>query len=174
MHIVLAILAALGGAYFLFVRLRAAAEISNDLVDMARDVRSAARRLGFRRKTNVHPAEMIEDPNIAIASIATAMIALDDLPTREQRDALERQMQSILSVPLGDAQELTILGQWMVQQCGGPAPAIARLSRKLYKMVGSDGMTPLLSIIQNTLGDGAALNPRQQDALDEIRRAFRL
>jgi len=41
--------------------------------DAARDVRRAARRFGFRRQTNLHPAEPIDDTRVAAAGILTAL-----------------------------------------------------------------------------------------------------
>ena len=84
----IAALGALIAIYFFFVRARNVGHMAGDLVDTAQDVRLAARRFGFRRKTNVHPVETIEDPRLAVGAIATAFVELDDLPTKEQRDAL--------------------------------------------------------------------------------------
>lgn len=173
MHIVLAVIAALGTAYFFVMRARNAADMTGELMDVAADVRNAARRLGFRRKANIHPAEAVEDPHMAIATIATAFVELDDLPTREQRDALVRQMQSTLSIPLETAEELSVFGRWMVQECGGAEPAINRMARKLYRMGGAEHFTALLTVIQGALG-AAQLNIRQSEALDDVRRAFRI
>jgi hypothetical protein len=161
--------------YWFFVRSRNAANVATDLFDVANDVRLAARRFGFRRRSDLHPVESIEDPNMAIAGIAVAFLELDDYPTQEQRQALLVQLQSKLVLDEGAATELTILGRWFMNECGGPQPAIARLSRKLFKLSGAKTMEPLLAIVQAVLlvGNGQ-LNDNQRDALDDVRRAFRL
>jgi hypothetical protein len=144
-------------------------------MDMANDVRLAARRFGFRRRTDLHPAEAIEDPAIAIAGIASAFIELDGLPTSDQRSALVRQMQTVLSLPAQDADELAILGRWIASECGPPDAAISRLSRKLARLGGVDSFSPLLTILNGTLtASSAALNTRQKEALDDVQRAFRI
>ena len=129
MHILVALAGISAAVYFFFIRARHAADVTHDLLDMAQDVASAARRFGFRRKANVHPAESIEDPNIAIMGIAVAFLDLGSFPTQEQHGALIVQGQSVLDVSRDDAEELTLLGRWLISQCGGADAAISRLAR---------------------------------------------
>jgi hypothetical protein len=105
-------------------------------------VRLAARRFGFIHKMNVHPVESIEDPRLAIAARANAFIELDDLPTAEQRQLLQVQLRSKLRADADEAEEMEVLGRWFMSECGGADPAIARLSRKLYKIGGPSKWNP--------------------------------
>ncbi len=174
MPVVLAVIAAITGALFFILRARNAADAAGELLDMANDVRLAARRFGFRRQANLHPAESIEDPNIAIAGIASAFLELDDLPTADQRAHLAWEMANTLDLRKDDADELCILGRWMVTECGGAEPAISRLSRKLARL-DAQSFAPLLKVISGTLGkSGQGLNTRQTEALDDVKRAFRI
>ncbi|UYV36106.1 hypothetical protein N4R57_13830 [Rhodobacteraceae bacterium D3-12] len=176
MPVLIAIIGAITAVAFFVLRARNAANAAGDLVDMANDVRLAARRFGFRRKTNLHPAESIEDPNIAITGVASAFLELDDLPTSGQRTALVYAMQDTFGLSAQDADELAILGRWMVSECGSPDAAISRLTRKLMRLSGQESFAPLLSIINATLtsGGGAGLNNKQREALDDVKRAFRI
>ncbi|MCF2870244.1 hypothetical protein L0664_04120 [Octadecabacter sp. G9-8] len=153
MPVLIARLGIIGAAYFWAQRARNARHMIGDVGDMANDVRLAARRFGFSRKMNVHPVESIEDSRLAVASIATAFIELDDLPTAE-------------------AEEMEVLGRWFMSECGGAEPAIARLSRKLYKLGGAEQMEPLLAVLKGAVKDN--LSARQRDALDDITRAMRV
>lgn len=168
-------LIALAGAavafYFLVIRARNAAEITHELLDVADDVKAAARRLGFRQIKAEHPVESIEDPNVAAALLGVAFIELDDLPTETQRSALVRALQSYCEVDLKEAEELVVLGRWLMSECQGPVPAISRGARKLYKLSGGE-IGPLFEIL-DAVSDGAP-SEKQQDALDDIRTAFRL
>lgn len=175
MPVILAIVGAATAVIFFMLRARGAAHAAGNLMDMANDVRLAARRFGFRRRADLHPAEAIEDPRVAIAGIASAFLELDDLPTSDQRSALTRSMATTLDLPRQDADELTILGRWMANECGAPDAAVARLSRKLVRLSGQDGFTPLLSILNATLtASSTAINSRQKGALDDVKRAFRI
>ncbi|MDU8928974.1 hypothetical protein RXV86_16390 [Alisedimentitalea sp. MJ-SS2] len=175
MPVLLAIVGAITAVLYFVIRARNAADAAGDLIDMANDVRLAARRFGFRRNADIHPAESIEEPSIAIAGIASAFLELDDLPTSEQRSALTRSMGKTLNLSKQDADELAILGRWMASECGSPDAAISRLSRKLVRMAGQDVFTPLLSIVNATLtASSTSLNTQQKEALDDVKRAFRI
>jgi hypothetical protein len=143
MPVLMAILGIIGAAYFWTQRARNARYMLGDVGDMANDVRLAARRFGFTRKMNVHPVESIEDPRLAIAAMANAFIELDDLPTAEQRQLLQVQLRSKLRADADEAEEMEMLGRWFMSECGGADPAIARLSRKLYKIGGPSKWNPL-------------------------------
>ena len=63
-------------AYSWANRARNAAHMTNDLAGMASDVLFAARRFGFGRKLNLHPAYSIDDPKLATAanSVCTHLV----------------------------------------------------------------------------------------------------
>lgn len=175
MPFIIAALGILATVVYFVMRARNAAHVAGELADMANDVRLAARRFGFRRKTNLHPVETIEDPKLAIGAIATAFLELDDLPTKEQRGALEGAMRQVFDLGQQGAQEVTVLGHWFVSECGGAEQAVTRLARKLFKLQGKEAFQPLLEVVNATVSAGSGgLNPAQKSALDEIKRAFRI
>lgn len=88
MPVILALLGLVMAAGVWAWRIRMASQVSRDLADMAGDVISAARRLGFRRRMNVHPVDSIEEPPLAIAGIGIAFLELSALPTAEQQREL--------------------------------------------------------------------------------------
>ena len=171
MHIVIAAIGILAGLYFFVMRAKNAADMTSELLDVADDVRAAARRFGFRRNKAAHPIEAIEDANTAAATVAMAYMELQGLPTEETRNALIKSLQSELQVTKPDAEELLILGRWLMNECNGPEPAIPRASRQLYKLTAGD-IGPLMEILKSVTGD--PLGDRQREALDDIKRAFRI
>jgi hypothetical protein len=171
MHIVIAALGILTAIYFFVIRARNAAEMTTELLDVADDVRAAARRFGFRRTKALHPVDGIEDANTAAATIAMAYLELHGLPTEEKKDALLRSIQHRLQVSHKDAEELMILGRWLMNECQGPSPAIARAARRLYRITGGNP-GPLLDVIGDISEE--PLSDQQKDALDDIRTAFRM
>ena len=171
MHIVIAAVGILTAVYIFVLRARNAAEMTSELMGMADDVKAAARRLGFRRVKAAHPVESVEDPNTAAATVAIAYLELHGLPTEEKKNALLRALQSELEVSLKDAEELVVLGRWLMTECQGPEPAIGRASRRLYKLTGGD-IGPLLKILTEVSEE--PLSDKQRDALDDIRNAFRI
>ncbi|MCP5088187.1 MAG: hypothetical protein GY952_15450 [Rhodobacteraceae bacterium] len=175
MPFLLSLIAIAGAAYFWFWRARNAADVATDMLDVANDVRLAARRFGFKRHSNRHPVEGIDDPKVAVTAIACAFFELDELPTQDQRNALLTQVALVLRTDKAGAEELTVLGRWLMTQCQGPAEAINRVSRRLHKIDGINSLEPLMTIIQNTLtATEAILNANQKSGLEDIQRALRV
>jgi len=173
--ILLGLLGIIVTAYIWANRARDAGHMVNDLADMAGDVRAAARRFGFSRRANVHPVESIDNPNVAAAALASAFVALDDMPTKDQKDRLNIELRRVLQVDGETSQELMVLGHWLVAECNGPQPAITRLAKKLYRLEGPSALEPLMDIIKGVLPkDGQGLSTRQSEAIDELKTAFRL
>ncbi len=167
----IALIVIIAVAYFWANRARNTHDVVGEVADMSDDVRIAARRFGVSRQMNMHPVESIEDPRLAIAAIGAAFIELDALPTADQRQLLTVQIRSTLRVDTAEAGELNILGRWLMTQCGGAEPAIARLSRKLYKLGGTEQMAPLMSVLDGSVTN---LSDRQRDAVEDITRAMRV
>lgn len=172
MPFIVAALGALAAVYFFVIRARNAAEMSNELLDVANDVRSAMRRFGFSRRQDQHPVDSIDDPNVARATIAVSYMELHGLPTEETRDALVRAIQSAWDVSAPEAEELTILGRWLMNECNGASPAIARTSKKLVKIDGTGNLDKLMTVLKSVSQD--PLSDRQRDALGDIKTAFRI
>ena len=174
MPALIALVGLISAAAFFLLRARNAANAASDLVDMAQDARAAARRFGFRKRANVHPVESIEDPAVAVATLAVAFLELDALPAREQQMALGRGLQRELNLSLTDAEELVVLGRWMMSECGGAEPAITRVARKLYKLDAGRSFPPLMGVVKEITAEGNGLSAKQTRALEDIKKAFRL
>ncbi len=171
MHIVIGVIGLVTAVYFFVLRARNAAEMTHELMDMADDVRAAARRLGFRRKHAAHPVDAIEDPNTAAATLAVAYMELHGMPTEKTHEALLHSMQSSLEIDLKEAEEQLILGRWLVNECKGPSPAIPRAAKRLYQLTGGD-IGPLLDILGSV--SAAPASEQQTEAVHDIKRAFRI
>jgi hypothetical protein len=169
MPIIVLILSALGGAIWFWVRSnpREAIDVAGDVVTT---LRNAPRRLAFRRQTKGHPVDGIDDVRIAIGSIAQAFIELDDLPTKDQRQLLHAMLLSKLNCSEDQAQEIEVLGRWLIDQCNGASQSISRLSRRLYK-IDNDSSWDVIQNILTSLVDGE-LSDRQIDAINDIRIAL--
>ncbi|MCB1337198.1 MAG: hypothetical protein KDK10_07005 [Maritimibacter sp.] len=174
MPIVLALLGILTAAAFWIYRIRGAAQAAEELADVANDVRLAARRFGFKRRSGQNAIDSIDEPQVAVAAIAVAFLELDELPTRDQQIALGRGLQHELRVSLGDAEELMILGRWLMKECGSAEQAVTRLGRRLYKLDPKASFQPLMGVVKEVASAGAGLSAKQNQALDDLRRAFRI
>lgn len=175
MPFILGAIALLAAAFFWIQRARHAAEMSHELLDVANDIRLAARRFGFRRRYDQHPVETIEDSNIALAALGASFLELDDYPTAEQKEALIRGLREELRIPHEDAEELVILGRWIMGECGGPAQAVSRLTKRLYKLSAQSQFGALVAIIQGIAKYGkGSLSQQQKTALEDVQRGLRI
>jgi hypothetical protein len=175
MPFILGLLALIGAAYFWAQRARNAADMTRELAGVASDVAAAARRFGFRRRMDAHPVEALDDPDVAIAGAGIAFLELGGLPSTEQQDALVRSLQSRLAMDHEKAREALILGRWLVTESNGAQPGLTRLVRKLAKMKGQAGFEPLMFVLRDvTEANAGVLSPQQGDALDEVKRIYRL
>ena len=169
MPIVLLILSIVGGAIWFWVRNnpRDAVHAAQDAVTV---IKNAPRKLAFRKQTNAHPVEGIDDPRIAICAIGQAFIELDDLPTIDQRKKMHVNLRTTLRCTEEEAEEMQVLGRWLMTQCQGPSPAITRLARRLYKIDGDASWDKLQDFLGTLVGN--TLSTSQIDAIAEIKRAF--
>lgn len=175
MPFILGLIAVIGAAYFWMNRAKNAANVASDVVDMAESALGAARRFGFRRKADRHPVDSIDDAKLAIGGLSTAFLELSGLPTTEEKHALVVGLQSSLDLSHADAEEMTILGHWFVNACNGAQPAVSRLAKRVNALSGPEGLTQSMEVIQRIAeASGGVLSPAQGEALDEIKRVFRI
>lgn len=175
MPFLVGLLALIGAAYFWAQRARNAADMTRELAGVASDVAAAARRFGFRRRNNTHPVESLDDPDLAYAGAGIAFLELGGLPTVEAQDALIRSLQSRRDMAHDKAQEALILGRWLVTESQGAQPGFTRLVRKLMKMQGQAGFEPLMLVLRDVVdANQGVMSPQQGDALDEVKRIYRL
>lgn len=140
---------------------------------MAGDVVAAALRLGFSRRLNLHPVESVDEPALAIAGLGIAFLELSALPTAEQQRVLINSIARHCHKSQTRAEEMAIVGRWLVTECKGPQTAIPRLTKRLYQL-DKAGFQPLLAVLNDVGQAGGGLSPRQRDALDEISRGMKL
>ncbi|MEM8788086.1 MAG: hypothetical protein AAGE76_07475 [Pseudomonadota bacterium] len=173
MHILIGLAALAGAAYFWYWRARNAADMAGHLAGAAQDVRLAARRFGFKRKSNIHPVDGIDDSRVAAAGVLAALLAQDGLATEERRARLLVQIQSVFEIDKTQAEELVVLGGWLVGQCGTPGAALQRLARRLYQLAGEAARPDTERMIRAVFEDrDGALPPAVEEGLGDLRARF--
>ena len=79
------------------------------MVNTGNSLQLSTQRLKLNHQMNMHPSETIEDRQLTIAEIASAIIQLDVLHTSRQRQLLTSQIRSILRVYSAEAKEMILL-----------------------------------------------------------------
>ena len=85
---------------------------------------------------------------------------------RDPKSNLLKALQSELNIDLKDAEELSVLGRWLMNECKG----ITRASKRLYRM--DKNVTALMAVLKD-LSD-TPISDQQRDALHDISRAFHI
>ncbi|MEM7642476.1 MAG: hypothetical protein AAF366_08095 [Pseudomonadota bacterium] len=171
MPILLAILAAIGGAIWWWARSnpRDALGAADDAVTIARN---APRKMAFRRQTKEHPVEGIDDPVLAMVAIGHAFIRLDGLPAREDQARLQNMSRIIWRLDPSEAEETGALAAWLVDQCGSASAAVARLGRRLWK-IDEGASWPQLERLLAALAEGG-FSEGQDGAIGDLKVALHM
>lgn len=172
MPIILAVVGLLIAASVWYYRARAARNAAGDILDAANDVRLAARRFGYRRRSNVHPVDTIDDARLAAAGVAAAVAGMDGPLTRQEIDALKLECQAVLKADLSEAEDIAAFGQWIAGQCGTPEEACRRLTRAIRKLAGDETREDLLTLATRVAEADGALDERQTEALRRVGDAY--
>ena len=133
--------------YFVLLRVRRGSRMVAEVIDMPTDVRTAARRLGYKRRTDVHPVDGIDDPKLA------------------------RVVQHGMARDIEQARNMMVLGHWLVRTCGGAKDAVSRLARRLYVLDEGASAACVISMLQGLSKDDVPTSG-QNAAQAEIRQAL--
>lgn len=159
MHIFLGFLAVIGFAIYWIWKIRNAAAVAKDVVEVADDVRAAVRRFGYRRHADQHPLDAVEDPRLAAAGILAAIAKMDGDYTREQMTMIQNECIRVFEASSKEAEDFAAGGRWLAQQLSNPDEVIRRLARKLSGTLAPAESTQLLAMVERVAsveGDGVS------------------
>jgi uncharacterized membrane protein YebE (DUF533 family) len=122
MHVLAAIGAALGVALFFLWRMQQASNAARDVANAADEVHGFFRRWSWRRKANVHPLDLVEDPREAATAMMVIVAQTDGALTDKERGAILAQVSEHFGATSRQADELLARGRWLVQQRSVPRP----------------------------------------------------
>ena len=125
------LLSIIGAAYFWSGRARNARDAAEDIVHVASDVRLAFRGMGFKRKTNIHPVDAIEDNDQLTAIIAKAFVEKKGVVTLDDFVRLREALQNEFDCTDQRAEDLTIVADWAIRECGTVDAALSRIASPL-------------------------------------------
>ncbi|MEM9048015.1 MAG: hypothetical protein AAGC92_04785 [Pseudomonadota bacterium] len=174
MPMLLLVLGALGAGLFWYYRVRNAAEATREITEMASDVQSAARRFGFRRQANVHPADAVEDARLVGTALALALASLERLPSEDAYARLTACSRRIFSCPRSEAEEIVVFARWLQAQFTNRDEAVRRLARRLRQLANGDVVADLERMIEAVAPPAeAGYGVETRAVLERVRRTLR-
>ena len=133
MHILVSLLGALGMAIFVLWRLQQAAYMARDVADAAGSAKSLFRRWKWRRKTNVSPIDLIEDPREATSALMIAIAQADGRISDVERQAIAHQIKTFFGATSDQADALIAQSEWTVRDGIDPSEVMRRLTPLLQR-----------------------------------------
>ena len=147
--------------------------VADELNDISRDARLAARRFGYTYQANQHPVSQIKDDNVAVAALTAAFLSLDGRPTTEKKSIAQKELQSAMGLSEKDSAELLKLGCWLVAKCGNNDQAFPQLAEQLHNLSGTEKHETLIQIYQGIIAHGSCrLSDKQTRAISDIGKIF--
>ena len=115
MHILVAIVGALGVVGVILWRLHMAAEAAKGLAETASDARGLFRRWRWRRQLARNPLDLIEDPREAAVAMMVALAQSDGAMTDRERHIILAELGTRIGATARQAEELLAHGRWLTR-----------------------------------------------------------
>lgn len=169
MPYLIALIGVVSAITFWYFRLR---DTGADVLDMANDVRLAARRFGFTRKLNANPVDSIEDARLAAAGILVIAAESDGAISEAEKKMFLRQCQSVFSCTADEAGEFLIFGRWLANTSPIRDETLRRLVRKTLQLGGAEALADLGGMVRAVgEADNGTADEYVEDILERLKRA---
>jgi hypothetical protein len=173
MHILMLLVAIVGGFGFWWFRLRNTAEAAKDVIDVAERARGAFRRRRFRSKVEGSTLTAVDDPALAAAIMMAGIASLKGVaPSRTAEDRIRHDLATRIGA--ADPDGMTAHAVWAAGQVADPneiSRALAKLWRDRLSPVERQDLLDMASTIAAV--DGPATDT-QVEALDRLRERLEL
>ncbi|MDX2157045.1 MAG: TerB family tellurite resistance protein [Hyphomicrobiaceae bacterium] len=155
------ILAALGAAIGVILavlwRMQAAAHATREIAEAASEVRGLFRSWSWRRKANVDPIDLIDDPREAAAVLMAAVAQADAALSERERTVMLMEMTRRFGATGEQAEELLARARWIVKDTTDPAAPMRRLTRLVQEKLGHKERAELVAMLEAVASaDGCA------------------
>lgn len=170
MSIILALLAALGAVGTLLWRLNNAADATRGLAEAAGDLRNMKRRWGWRRKSNVDPMVLVDDPRIAAVTMMTAIAQADGALTSAERSMIVRQAMEHFSCTSKVADEMLSYARFLLGDTREPSNCFIKLRPLIMKSCNATERSDLIAMLRATAACDGAPAESERLAIDLMAR----
>ncbi len=133
MHILSALGAAIGVALFFLWRMQQASHAVRDVASAAGEVQGLFRRWSWRRRANVNPLDMVEDPREAATAMMVIVAQTDGALTGKECAVIQAHISDHFGATSRQAEELLARGRWLVQSSVDASEVFRRLAPSIRK-----------------------------------------
>ena len=171
MHILLALLSALGVLLFILYRISQAANAARDIADATGDARSPLRRWSWRRRFGANPLDGLQDPREAAAAMLAAVASADGGMSEKEMLAIKDEMTRHFEATQEQAEELLAHGRFLVRDRNDLSEIFRRLAPLLRAKCTPDERADLIEMLGNV---ATAEGPAADTVVADITRLARL
>lgn len=174
MHILLALLSALGAVAFFVIRANYAAQAARDLGDAATEVKGLVRRSRWKRRTKVDHIRAVRNPRLAAAVMMCAMAKSDGDLSQCEVAAILCQLRGPLGLADAEAKEILAEARWLTGDMKELSAMLRRASTPIQALCSDDERAELIQMLTAVAEADGPANDIQRDALDRLRRELGL
>ena len=128
MHIVLALLGAIGVVAALLMRVRMAADVAGELAEAGNSARLFVRRQLWRRKVNADLLNSVDDAREAAAAMMVAVAQYDGALTETEAGVIVDLMERTFWIGREEAEGYLARGRWLARDAVNPGQFLRRLT----------------------------------------------
>lgn len=156
MHILLAIVGAIGAIGVLLWRMQMAANATRDIVETAQDAGRFFRSWRWRKKANANPLDLIEDPREAAAAMMVAAAQYDGSLSAREEAAIMAEMRYHFEADEKTARDLLARGRWLAKDASDLGQTFHRASAAVRKRCTPKELNDLVTMLREVAkADGA-------------------
>ena len=148
MHILGALLAAIGVILVILWRMQQATHAARDVAETAGEVKGLFRGWMWRRKANVNPLDLVEDPREAAAVLMTAVAQADAAISERERESIEAQMRERFDATPSQAAELLARARWLTRNAPDASEVMRRLMPLIRNKLGPEEQGELIGMLE--------------------------
>jgi uncharacterized tellurite resistance protein B-like protein len=173
MHILLAIIAALGAVGVVLWRLDAAAKSAKGVIDSANEAHGLIRRWGWQRKLANNPLDLVQDSREAAAAMMVAVAQSDGAMTDRERAAIETELMTRIGATEPQAKELLVRGRWFTRDVRDLDQCLAKLVPLIRSQCSPDQIHDVLEMLNRVANAEGQPGQIESSALARTARALR-
>jgi uncharacterized tellurite resistance protein B-like protein len=172
MHIILGLIAVLGGAAFWYWRVKAIKETADDVTDIAGRAWGKWKRYKFRRKAEASPVEAVDDP-VAAAVIMMIVIASEEHPLTQTAETAIR-TEVVKSMGIADPGELMVFGKWVASHVEDANNVSLRYAKLWMRELSTSEREDFVQMVRRVAAADGEVTARQQHKIAKLRERLAL
>jgi uncharacterized tellurite resistance protein B-like protein len=147
MHILVAVVTALGAIGVILWRLHMAAEAAKGLAETASDARGLFRRWRWQRKLASNPLDLVQDPREAAVAMMVAVAQSDGAMTDRERHVIIAELVARIGATERQAEELLAHGRWLTRDVRDIDYCLDKLAPLIKRQCSSDQKRDVLEML---------------------------